>query len=325
VVAYISGVAGFEPHISKLEVSSHTAQHLQNSGINYISELENITKAEMLEKYNFDPLSLNELIILLDEIDLSFKAGNNEDVLAYYYKWTGNEPDAVATWVYFGNHYRKVGKSEDAINAYLQVVRIDPKNLDAWYCLGLAYRDSGNSSKAVIAYLEAFRLNQEKVDKCCSSIRGAERNYSQPAEGTDTNKPTSNIDQENARKNSKLDLVSGAKSKAGETNHAHRNDPVQITKKVLVVDDDEYLVSRMVSLLNITPEYYAKGIVYSGTKERLCEIFEDIRCACFDVVLLGVVMPGVDGVDMTKMIRIKGFTIPVILWTGWGDPRVNLC
>ncbi len=85
-------------------------------------------------------------------------------------------------------------------------------------------------------------------------------------------------------------------------------------KRILVVDDDSLQVQGTVSKINSTKMYTAKGIVFCGSNS--IEILNDIQNRDYDILLMGVVMPGINGFNFTKLIRKEGSNIPIILFTG---------
>lgn len=81
--------------------------------------------------------------------------------------------------------------------------------------------------------------------------------------------------------------------------------------KVLVVDDDKN-ISEIISIYLLNAGYEVKK-VYNG-KEAL-SVYEDIKP---DLVLLDIMLPGIDGVEVLKSIR-KNNSTPVIMLTAKGD------
>ncbi|GAB4348819.1 MAG: response regulator [Candidatus Abyssubacteria bacterium] len=84
--------------------------------------------------------------------------------------------------------------------------------------------------------------------------------------------------------------------------------------RVLVVDDEEELVQTLVERLqlrNIDAEGVTTG---SDAMERLQE-------REFDVVILDVKMPGIDGLDLLRRIKKLRPSLNVILLTGRGSAR----
>ena len=81
--------------------------------------------------------------------------------------------------------------------------------------------------------------------------------------------------------------------------------------KILVVDDDRLLQN---SLKNILMETY--DIVIAGSGESALEELKKIE---FDLVLLDIRLPGIDGVETLRQIRAYGYSARVIMMTAYED------
>lgn len=82
--------------------------------------------------------------------------------------------------------------------------------------------------------------------------------------------------------------------------------------KVLIVDDEEELVSTLAERLELR-----------GVDTRICI---DGECAIDiiqndppQVVVLDMMMPGIGGMDILKLMKEKNINIPVLLLTGYGS------
>jgi sigma-B regulation protein RsbU (phosphoserine phosphatase) len=86
--------------------------------------------------------------------------------------------------------------------------------------------------------------------------------------------------------------------------------------RILVVDDDE--LARMEVSRCVEQQGYGVSLAEDGT-----QALDMLRCELFDLVLLDLLMPGVDGFDVLG--RIKEDTtlreIPVIVITAVDDPE----
>ena len=80
--------------------------------------------------------------------------------------------------------------------------------------------------------------------------------------------------------------------------------------KVMVVDDDSIIVEAVKTLLK-TEGHDAIG-VYSGE-----ECLDNLGREKVDLILLDIKMPGMDGVELMKLIKEKYHDLPVILITGF--------
>ncbi len=77
--------------------------------------------------------------------------------------------------------------------------------------------------------------------------------------------------------------------------------------KILVVDDDERVLRLVEAML--APEGYEVVLAHSGE-----EGLEKIRDTCPDVVLLDIMMPGMNGYEVLRILRQQS-NIPVIMLT----------
>lgn len=81
-------------------------------------------------------------------------------------------------------------------------------------------------------------------------------------------------------------------------------------KRILIVEDEEAI--REFEAINLTRAGYT--VVQAGSGEEALEIFEnDIEG--FDIALLDVMMPGIDGFTVCKKIREKNATMGIIMLT----------
>lgn len=80
--------------------------------------------------------------------------------------------------------------------------------------------------------------------------------------------------------------------------------------KVLVVDDDRRMVKTICDILNING--YESTDVYSGH-----EALEKVKSGAPDCVLMDVKMPGVDGIEVLKMIKDISPDLPVLLMSAY--------
>jgi len=81
-------------------------------------------------------------------------------------------------------------------------------------------------------------------------------------------------------------------------------------KRVLLVDDDPTLVEMLGDQLQLHEEF-ATATVASGT-----EALELAKADYFDVILLDVGLPDMDGREVCRLMRRNGVTSPIIMLTG---------
>jgi len=84
--------------------------------------------------------------------------------------------------------------------------------------------------------------------------------------------------------------------------------------RVLVVDDEEELVSALTERLELRG-FDARGAT-SGT-----EALETLATAMWDVVVVDIRMPGIDGLDLARRIRGEHPDTAVVLLTGRSSVR----
>lgn len=84
--------------------------------------------------------------------------------------------------------------------------------------------------------------------------------------------------------------------------------------RVLVVDDEEELVSTLIERLALR-DIEADGVTTGDAALRRLQNRE------FDVVVLDVKMPGIDGLELLRKIRKMRPGLQVILLTGRGSAR----
>jgi len=82
--------------------------------------------------------------------------------------------------------------------------------------------------------------------------------------------------------------------------------------QILLVEDD----------IRIS-DFVVKGLVENGFNVQLCASAEEAReivfDTSFDVMILDVMLPGIDGIQLTKMIRYKGILTPILMLSALND------
>jgi DNA-binding response OmpR family regulator len=84
---------------------------------------------------------------------------------------------------------------------------------------------------------------------------------------------------------------------------------VKVGKRILLVDDDESLRQFLAEQLELYEEFHSTQ-VESGTSA-----LEMVRAEHFDLILLNVGLPDLDGREVCRLIRRAGITSPVIMVT----------
>jgi DNA-binding response OmpR family regulator len=82
--------------------------------------------------------------------------------------------------------------------------------------------------------------------------------------------------------------------------------------RVLIVDDEAELVSALEERLNLRG-FQASGVTTGA--EALSLVGE----APFDVVVLDLKMPGLDGLEVIRRIKAERPGLQIVLLTGWGS------
>ena len=80
--------------------------------------------------------------------------------------------------------------------------------------------------------------------------------------------------------------------------------------KIIVFDDNEERLNSVSMLLNLSPDFECADTFKNGNT-----IIEDIKRTKPDLVLMDIDMPGINGIDATKLIRKHFDALPVIMQT----------
>ena len=83
-------------------------------------------------------------------------------------------------------------------------------------------------------------------------------------------------------------------------------------KHILVVDDDQ-------KIKELISQYLIEQDFIVTTAESSAEAKDRMELFSFDLIVLDIMMPGQDGLDLTREIRLKSDQ-PIILLTAKGDP-----
>lgn len=88
-------------------------------------------------------------------------------------------------------------------------------------------------------------------------------------------------------------------------------------KKILIVDDDA-TVEAISEILTCRCGHDVYSIIFRYDSER--ELMEQIHSEDYDILILNIVMPRINGLELTRKIRREGLDIPIILTTGYSIP-----
>jgi len=89
-----------------------------------------------------------------------------------------------------------------------------------------------------------------------------------------------------------------------------------MTRSVLVVEDEKHLAAGL--RYNLKAEGYEVETV--GTAEEALELLNDGRHR-FDVVVLDVMLPGMDGFSLASRLRAQGQFVPILMLTARGQAQ----
>ena len=84
--------------------------------------------------------------------------------------------------------------------------------------------------------------------------------------------------------------------------------------KILLIDDEEEFISTLAERLELRG-YQCRT---AGDGESGIQMIENER---FDIAILDLMMPGLNGLDTLKQIKTTNKTLPVILLTGHGSTK----
>lgn len=87
---------------------------------------------------------------------------------------------------------------------------------------------------------------------------------------------------------------------------------MELKQKILIVDDEESIVTLL--KYNIDQAGYETVVAYSGT-----EALEKASNASFDMIVLDVMLPGMDGMEVCKQLRQKHIETPILMLTAKDD------
>jgi DNA-binding response OmpR family regulator len=85
---------------------------------------------------------------------------------------------------------------------------------------------------------------------------------------------------------------------------------------ILIVEDEKHLADGL--RYNLTAEGYEVDI--AGTGEEAAKMLLDRRRS-YDVVVLDVMLPGMDGFELASSLRQKGQFVPILMLTARGRPE----
>lgn len=78
--------------------------------------------------------------------------------------------------------------------------------------------------------------------------------------------------------------------------------------RMLIAEDERMTADTLAK--RFSEEHYAVDVCYSGT-----DAWDYLTSAEYDIAVMDIMMPGMDGVSLVMRMRAKGMTVPVILLT----------
>lgn len=100
--------------------------------------------------------------------------------------------------------------------------------------------------------------------------------------------------------------LSRIREKRMEQNHAKR--PQVAKKKIMIVDDHPILRKGLSMLINQEPD-----LVVDGEAEDAQKAMELIETNAPDMVIVDISLPGIDGVELLKMIKLRHPDLPTLV------------
>ena len=92
--------------------------------------------------------------------------------------------------------------------------------------------------------------------------------------------------------------------------------PTVVSPRALFVDDEE--MNRKLLTLQLAPSGFEVVACASGD-DALVRVGEQ----AFDLAILDVMMPGMDGIELCRRLRARGHKFPVLFMSGWPDQETR--
>ncbi len=78
--------------------------------------------------------------------------------------------------------------------------------------------------------------------------------------------------------------------------------------RILIVEDNDILAENLADAL--TESNYVADIVHDGESA-----FQQVKMVNYDLILLDILLPKLDGISLSQLLRQKGYQIPILIMT----------
>lgn len=79
--------------------------------------------------------------------------------------------------------------------------------------------------------------------------------------------------------------------------------------RILIVEDNESIIRSLTALLHY--QSYAVEVTTNGQAA-----WDLVQAFNYDLILLDIMLPELDGISLCRQLRSRGFTVPILLLTG---------
>jgi DNA-binding NarL/FixJ family response regulator len=87
-----------------------------------------------------------------------------------------------------------------------------------------------------------------------------------------------------------------------------------MASRIIIFDDNQERLSSVAMLLNLSDDFTCTGTFYNASN-----LIADINASKPDLVLMDIDMPGIDGIEATRLIRKHFGLLPVLIQTNFDE------